>query len=263
MSTRAASHRSAGEGSGERVEGRNPVLEALRGPREVKRIYVGKGAGKSPSIEEIFALAGNAGIPVEEIDRRRLEDMSRTASPQGVIADVEPYTYLSLGELLESVDPATSPMVLLLDGVEDPRNMGSLIRTADAAGVSAVVIGKHRAAAVTPVVASASAGAVEHVRLARVPNIPEALRRLKDKGLWVFGAEEGASTPYYEADLGLPLAIVLGGEGKGLSRLAAELCDFLVSIPMHGRVSSMNVSAAGAVLMFEAARRRDTAGGVA
>jgi 23S rRNA (guanosine2251-2'-O)-methyltransferase len=243
-------------GADERVEGRNPVLEALRGPRKVRRVFISAGSEKKAALKEIITLAGSTGVPVEEIDRRRLDDMSMTSSPQGVVAQVQPYPYLSLGELLDSVKRVILPMVLVLDGVEDPRNLGSLIRTSDAVGMHAVVIAKHRSASVTPVVASASAGAVEHVRLARVPNIAEALRRLKDAGLWTFGAREDADNPYYKADMGLPLAIVLGGEGKGLSRLTVELCDFLVSIPMSGKVDSLNVAVAGAVLMFEAARRR-------
>jgi 23S rRNA (guanosine2251-2'-O)-methyltransferase len=243
-------------GTDERVEGRNPVLEALRGPRAVRRVFISSGLEKKAALKEIITLAESARVPVEEIDRRRLDDMSSTSAPQGVVARVAPYPYLSLGELLDSLKGATSPMVLVLDGVEDPRNLGSLIRTADATGMHAVVVAKHRSAAVTPVVASASAGAVEHVKLARVPNIAESLRRLKDAGLWVFGAREDADNPYYKADMGLPLAIVLGGEGKGLSRLTVELCDFLISIPMSGNVSSLNVSVAGAVLMFEAAMRR-------
>jgi 23S rRNA (guanosine2251-2'-O)-methyltransferase len=240
----------------DQVEGRNPVLEALRGRREVFEVYIAKIADRSPQVEEIISLAKSAGVPVKDATRERIDAMARTRAPQGVIARLEPYTYLDLAELLVLVSAARSPLVLMLDGVEDPQNMGALLRVAETAGVDAVVIPGKRTVGVTPVVAKASAGAVEHVTIAQVSSLPAALDRLKGAGLVICGAEADEGVPYYEVDMTAPIAVVLGGEGKGLSRLVRERCDITANLPMRGSVTSLNVAATGAVLLFEVIRQR-------
>jgi 23S rRNA (guanosine2251-2'-O)-methyltransferase len=245
-------------GTPDQVEGRNPVLEALRGPREVFEIYLASAADRSDEIHEILRLAVIEGVPVKDATRQRIDAMAKTSAPQGVIAKVSPYEYLDLAELLQKVSAAESPLVLALDGVEDPQNLGALLRVADTAGVDAVVIPGRASAGVTPTVAKASAGAVEHVTLAQVSSLPAALERLKSEGLQIAGAEAEGAVPYYELDMTVPLAVVLGGEGKGLGRLVREMCDVMVSLPMRGHVSSLNVATTGAVLLFEALRQRAT-----
>jgi len=240
----------------DQVEGRNPVLEVLRGPREVYEIYLAKVAERTPEIEEIVSLARAEGVPVKDASRDRIDGMSRTSAPQGIIAKVETYTFLDLAELLDLVSSAPLPLVVVLDRIEDPQNLGALLRVAETAGVDAVVVPGKRAAGITPAVAKASAGAVEHIKVARVSSLPAAIERLKTAGLWVAGAEAGEGSPYFELDMTVPLAIVLGSEGQGLSRLVKEKCDSLVSLPVKGRVGSLNVSTAGAVLIYEAVRQR-------
>ncbi len=243
----------------EQVEGRNPVLEALRGPREVREVFLSRGTGRKGAVQEIISLCERRGIPVHEVSRDRLKQMSSTAAPQGVIALVSPFRYYQLSDLPVPGE-GPSPLVLVLDGVEDPRNFGSLLRVADAAGADAVVIASRRSVGITPVAAKASAGAAEHVRVVRVSNIPSVLNRLKHDGYWVVGAESGGGVPYFELDLTVPLALVLGGEGRGLGRLVRERCDYLARLPMLGSVTSLNVSAAGAVMLYEAVRQRSAAG---
>jgi 23S rRNA (guanosine2251-2'-O)-methyltransferase len=181
--------------------------------------------------------------------------MAETASPQGVVASVAPYRYYELREI-PAPEAGRVPFILALDGVEDPRNLGSLLRVADAAGADFVIIPKRRSAHVTAAVAKASAGAVEHVRIARVSNVSSALLRLKEDGFWVVGAESESGVAPWELDLAVPLVVVLGGEGGGMGRLVRERCDHLVSLPMNGKVSSLNVANAGAVLLYEALRQR-------
>lgn len=243
-------------GSPEQVEGRNPVLEALRGPREIYEIYLASAADRSDEIHEILKLAVLEGVPVKDASKQRIDAMAKTSAPQGVIAKVSSYVYLDLAELLQKIDAVTNPLVLALDGVEDPQNLGALLRVADTAGVDAVVLPGRSSAGVTPVVAKASAGAVEHVTIAQVSSLPAALERLKAEGLRVAGAEADGEVSYFELDMTAPLAVVLGGEGKGLGRLVREKCDVLVSLPMRGHVSSLNVATTGAVLLFEALRQR-------
>lgn len=238
----------------DQVEGVNPVLEALKGPRKVHSIFLADGLADRTTAA-IQALAGEHGVPVKVIPRDDLEHMAGTDAPQGVVARVAPYRYFELEDVLAAAK-GRKPLLLALDGVEDPQNLGSLLRVADATGVDGVVITRRRTAPVGPTVAKASAGAVEHVRMAMVPNLAEALEKLKAEGLWVAGTDGDAPATYETLDMTLPLVIVLGGEGKGLSRLVRERCDFLVSIPMRGRVSSLNVATAGAVLLYEAVRQR-------
>lgn len=242
--------------SADQVEGRNPVIEVLRGPREVYEIYLAKVADRSHEVEEIISLAASAGVPVKDASKNRIDAMARTRAPQGVIAKVEPFRFLDLGETLERVAGSPDPLVLALDGIEDPQNLGAVIRVAETSGVDVILMPRKRSVGVTAVVAKASAGAIEHVAIAHVSSLPAALERLKAQGLFIAGADADGDTLYTEADMTGPLAIVLGSEGRGLARLVREKCDAIVSLPMAGRVTSLNVATTGAVLLFEAVRQR-------
>ena len=243
----------------EQIEGRNPVLEALRGPRRVLEVYLARGIERKGVVAEIASESGRGGIPLREVSRERLAEIAETTAPQGVVARVSPYRYAKLEDII-STGVDNSPLVFALDGVEDPRNLGSLLRVADATAADGVIVAKRRSAHVTAAVAKASAGAVEHIRLAQVANMERTLARLKEEGLWVVGAEAEGGVPYWELDLTGPLVLVLGGEGKGLGRLVRERCDFLARLPMLGSVSSLNVATAAAVLAYEAVRQRSGIG---
>jgi 23S rRNA (guanosine2251-2'-O)-methyltransferase len=230
----------------ETVYGIRPVVEALEsGRRKVFEVIDAVGS------EEVARAAGARGVEVKRTSRRRIEELARGGAHQGVAARVEPYPYSGLEEILSTPEP----LVLVLDGVTDPRNLGAVLRAADAAGASGVVIPKDRAVGVTAAAVKASAGASEHVRVARVTNLGRALDTMKRAGLWVYAAEAGG-TPYTELDLAGAVALVLGSEGRGVRRLVREGCDGTVSIPMLGAVESLNVSVASAVLLYEARRRR-------
>jgi 23S rRNA (guanosine2251-2'-O)-methyltransferase len=243
----------------EQVEGRNPVLEALRGPRKVLEVYLARGVERRGVVAEIVSESGIQGVPLREVSRQRMAEIAETPAPQGVAARVSPYRFAGLEDIVGTAHDR-APLILALDGVEDPHNLGSLLRVADAVAADGVMVPKRRSAQVTSAVAKASAGAVEHVRLARVANMERALARLKEEGFWVVGAEAEGSVPYWELDLTGPLVLVLGGEGKGLGRLVRQRCDFLAGLPMLGGVSSLNVAAAAAVLAYEAVRQRSAAG---
>ncbi len=248
--------RARGSGPHDQVEGRNPVIEALRGPREVLEIYLATVADRSDEVEEIVSLAQTAGVPVRDASKNRIDAMARTRAPQGVIAMVEPFRYLDLAGALELVEKSPCPLVLALDGIEDPQNLGAVIRVAETSGVDVVLVPRKRASGVTAVVAKASAGAVEHVAVAHISSLPAALERLRSEGLFVAGADALGEAPYWDVDMTGPLAVVLGSEGRGLARLVREKCDVLASLPMAGRVTSLNVATTGAVLLFEAVRQR-------
>ena len=229
------------------IYGLRPVVEALRSKRrEVREVLDSVGDG------EISSEAAVRGIPVKRVPRDRVEELARGGVHQGVVARVGPYPYSGLEEILAAPDP----LVVVLDRVTDPRNLGAVLRAADGAGVSGVVVPKDRAAGVTPAAVKASAGASEHVPVARETNLRRALEKMKEAGIWVYGAEGGAASAYTKLDLSGSIAFVLGSEGRGLRRLVREGCDGAVSIPMLGAVSSLNVSAAAAVLLFEARRQR-------
>lgn len=238
------------------IEGRIPVLEALRAGREINKLLVAKGA-REGSIREVLAVARKAGIIVQEVDRERLDAMAQGRNHQGVIALAASHRYYSLDEILErAAASGEDPLLLVLDGIEDPQNLGSLLRTADAAGVHGLVIPERRAVGLTETVAKVSAGAVEYVPVARVTNIGRTLDELKEKGFWVVGTHQDARELYYEARLTGPLAVVIGSEGKGMGRLVAEKCDFTVRLPMQGHVTSLNAAVAGAILIYEVRRQR-------
>lgn len=238
------------------IEGRHPVLEALRAGRPLRKLLVARGSTTDRAMRHLIGEARARGVPVQEVDPAILLQQAQTRSPQGVIAYAAAHRTFEIPDILGRARARSEPpFLLLLDGVQDPGNLGAIIRSADAAGVHGVVIPRHRAVGLTPTVAASSAGAVEHVPVAVVPNLGSAIEYLKQEGIWVTGADPTARDPVYAVELIPPLALVLGGEGRGLSRLVRDRCDRLVRIPMHGATSSLNVSVAAGVLLFEARRQ--------
>lgn len=210
----------------------------------------------SGPLQEIFAMARERNIPVQKVDRQRLNKFVSEAAHQGVVAMTSPREYVEVEDILAGVEPGAPPLLLLLDEISDPHNLGAILRTSDAAGVHGVVIPRRRSAPLTPVVAKSSAGAIEYVPVARVANMPQTIEQLKDRGLWIAGADAAGKELYWDARLDGPLAVVIGGEGKGLGRLVKERCDILVRLPMAGRINSLNASVAAALLVYEVARQR-------
>jgi len=230
--------------------GRNSVAEALRGRRRVHRVAIARGAH---GLDELIGLARAQRIAPEFLDRDRLDRLAQGAHHQGVVAEAEPFPYVPLDDLLGG----DAPFLLVLDSLQDPQNFGSLIRTAQACGVDGVVIAEHRAVAVTPSVSNASAGAVEHLAVTRVTNLTRAIETLKARNVWVYGLTVQAESAYFDTDLRGPLALVVGSEGAGLSRLVREACDALLHIPMApGAIESLNASVAGSLVVYEAFRQR-------
>lgn len=249
-------HPSVGGGSGSEVlVGRNAVREALRaGRRRIHRVLLAEGAQDRGAVEDILALCAEAAVPVERTPRAELDRLGAELTHQGVAAHVSPYPYADLDALLDRAEErAEAPLVLALDSLQDPQNVGSLLRTAEAVGVHGVIVPERRAAGITPAVSRASAGAVEHLLVAQVTNLVRALEELKERSVWVVGVEdEPAAQDYRRVDLDMPLALVVGGEGPGMRRLVVETCDLLVRLPMRGRISSLNVSVAGSIVLYQA-----------
>ena len=239
----------------ELVEGRNGVLESLRTGVRLREVRIARGLQADPAIDEIRRLAAEAHVPVRDVERRALESLSARGAHQGVMAVAEPYGYSDLPGIMAAGARAPRSLVVLLDHVTDPGNLGAVARSCEAAGAAGLVIPSQRAASVGPVARKTSAGALEHLPVARVPNLVRALETLKAAGYWVAGASEHASESAFEARLDDRLVLVLGSEGEGLSRLVSEHCDFLVSIPTVGHVGSLNVAQAATLLAFEWARR--------
>ena len=238
------------------IEGRNAVAEALRAGTAIDKLYVARG-GTDRTLRAIAAQAREQGVVVVEADHRKLDAMSVTQAHQGVIAVAAAKAYAAVEDILAAAaDKGEKPLIVICDELSDPHNLGAVIRTAECAGAHGVIIPKRRSAGLTAVVAKTSAGAVSYLPVARVANIPALLEDLKKQGLWVFGTAADGTTALYDADLKGPAAIVIGSEGDGMSRLTAEKCDFLVSIPMKGHISSLNASAAAAILLYEAVRQR-------
>ena len=238
------------------IEGRNAVIEALRAGVTIDKIYIMKGETDA-TLGHIASTARAKGIVVVDADRRKLDGMSRTHAHQGVIALAAVREYATAESLLPSAaDRGEPPLLVVCDEISDPHNLGAIIRTAECAGAHGVIIPKRRSAGLTAVVGKTSAGAVAYLPVARVPNIAALLKDLKKQGVWVFGTAAEGTTSLYQADLKGPAAIVIGSEGDGMTRLVRENCDFLVSIPMKGRISSLNASAAAAILLYEAVRQR-------
>ena len=238
------------------IEGRNAVIEALRAGVAIDKIFIARGETDA-ALGHIASTAREKGIVVADADRRKLDAMSRTHSHQGVIAQAAVRAYASVDDILAAArEKGEPPLILVCDELSDPHNLGAVIRTADAAGAHGVIIPKRRSAGLTAVVAKTSAGAVSHVPVARVPNLPALLEELKEAGVWVFGTAADGERLLYDADLKGPAAIVIGSEGDGMGRLVSEKCDFKVRIPMKGKLNSLNASAAAAILLYEAVRQR-------
>ncbi len=238
------------------IEGGNAVIEALRVGTNIDKIMIARGETDA-ALGHIAAKAREKGIVVVDVDRRKLDHMSQTHAHQGVIAIAAVREYASVEDILAAArQKGEPPLVLVCDELSDPHNLGAVIRTAECAGAHGVIIPKRRSAGLTAVVAKTSAGAVSYMPVARVPNLTACLKELKEEGLWVFGTAAAGSVSLYDADLKGPAAIVIGSEGSGMSRLVAENCDFTVSIPMKGKLNSLNASAAAAILLYEAVRQR-------
>lgn len=236
--------------------GRNAVIEAIRSGRGINKLLIADG-DKEGSVKEVISLAKEQGIVIQFVERSKIEGIAGGLRHQGVLAYVAPVAYSDLETILRAAETkGEAPFLLLLDELEDPHNLGALLRTADATGVHGVLIPKRRSVPLTATVAKTSAGAVEYVPVARIGNIAQTLRKLKDKGFWVAGADMDGSQNYYEADLTGPLVLVVGSEGHGMSRLTKEQCDFIVKMPMVGKINSLNASVAGSILMYESMRQR-------
>jgi 23S rRNA (guanosine2251-2'-O)-methyltransferase len=238
------------------VIGRNAVKELLSGGRDVDKLYITSGE-REGSINQLLGIAAERGIPITECDRSRLDTIAKGGRHQGIIAIAAERNYASIDEILEyASSKGEPPFVVVCDGVEDPHNLGAIIRSAECAGAHGIIIPKRRAVGLTATVAKSSAGALEHMLVAKVTNLPTAIDDLKERGLWIYAADMDGTT-YYKTDMKGATALVLGSEGFGISRLVKEKCDFIVSIPLYGQVNSMNVSCAAAVLLAEVARQRN------
>lgn len=237
------------------IGGRNAVKELLSSERDVDKIYVQRGA-REGVVKMLVAKAIERHIPVSEVDKSKLDAILGSANHQGIVAMAAEHNYSTVDEILEYASSrGEKPFVVICDGVEDPHNLGAIIRSAECCGVHGVIIPKRRAVGLTSVVAKSSAGAIEHMRVARVTNLATVIEELKEHGFWIYAADMGGEE-YYATEYSTAVAIVLGSEGYGISRLVKEKCDFTVSIPLYGRVNSMNVSCAAAVVLAEVARQR-------
>ncbi len=237
------------------MEGRNAILEILRSGRDVEKLYVQKGNVEG-TIKRIVAMAAEKGIVIQEVSRQKLDEMSQTKNHQGMIALVSAHDYVEVEDILRIArEKDEDPFVLLLDGITDPHNLGAILRTAECAGVHGVIIPKRRSVGLNATVGKTSAGALEYMPVARVTNLVQTMEYLKKEGLWIACADM-KGLDYYDTDLGGPLALVIGSEGDGVSRLVRENCDFTASIPMYGKISSLNASVAAGLLMYEAVRQR-------
>ena len=239
------------------IEGKNAVIEAIRAGRPLDKVFLARGSADK-ALAFIASSAKNAGVTVTECDRRKLDGMSATGGAhQGVIAVAAAKEYCSPADILSLArERGEDPFVVVCDGLEDPRNLGAVIRCAECAGAHGIIIPRHHSAGVTAAADKASAGAAEHMLVARVPNLTAALQDLKKEGLWVYGAEANGESPLWKTDMKGPICLVIGSEGRGLSRLVRENCDFIMTIPMAGQVNSLNASVAAAILLYEIVRQR-------
>lgn len=243
-----------------RLEGRNPIIEAMKAGRTIEKILVAKGSHEG-SIRQLISMAREKGIVINEVERAKLDSLSESGNHQGVIAMVSDYKYVEVEDILKAAsEKGEAPFILILDEINDPFNFGSLLRSANAAGVHGVIIPKRRAVGLTPIVAKASAGAIEYANVAKVTNISGTIEELKKRGIWIVGADMGGEKAYYEADLTGPVAVVIGSEGEGIGKLIKGKCDFLVKLPMRGEISSLNAGVAGGILMYEIMRQRTIKG---
>ena len=240
----------------DQIEGRNSVLELLESGKDINKIFVTRGE-RHGSINKILAIAKERKIIVVEKDKRQMEEMAQEENYQGVIAIVPPFEYSEIDDILNTAkERGEDPFVLILDGIEDPHNLGSIIRTAETAGVHGIIIPKRRAASVNSTVNKTSAGAVEYMKIARVTNITDAIEELKNAGLWICGTAVDTDKYYYNQDLTGPLGIVIGNEGKGISEKVKKNCDFLVKIPMKGNIESLNAAVSTGIVVYESVKQR-------
>ncbi len=238
------------------IEGRNSVIELLKSGKDINKLFVQRGE-KHGSILEIIKLAKNNKVIITEIDKSKLDKMSQTHNHQGVIAIIPPYEYCEVDDILENAKQKNEdPFILILDQIEDPHNLGSIIRTAECSGVHGIIIPKRRAAQVNSTVNKTSAGAAEYVKIARVNNLNEIINYLKEKNIWIYGTDAQGSSYYDEQDYKGGIGIVIGSEGFGMSRLVRENCDFLIKIPMKGKINSLNASVSAAIVMYEVMKQR-------
>lgn len=236
------------------VAGRNAVMELLKSSKDINKIFVEKGE-RHGSINEIIARAKEARIVIVEVEKSKLNMMAE--NHQGVVAVVPPFNYCEIEDILDiAKEKGEDPFILVLDGIEDPHNLGSIIRTAETAGVHGIIIPKRRTVSVNATVAKTSAGATAYVKVARVNNINDSIRKLKDAGLWVIGTDGEAKTEYYNQDLKGPIAIIIGSEGFGMSKLVKENADILIKIPMKGQINSLNASVSAGIVMYEVVKQR-------
>ena len=241
----------------DQVEGRNAVIELLESGKDINKLYITKG-DKNGSINKIIAMAKENKVVIVEKDKKQMEEMAQTENFQGVIAIVPPFEYCEIEDILNyAKEREENPFVLILDGIEDTHNLGAIIRTAETAGIHGIIIPKRRAASVNSTVSKVSCGAVEYMRIARVNNITDSINKLKEEGLWICGTSISAEKYYFNQDLTSPLGIVIGNEGKGMSDLVEKNCDFLVKIPMMGKVESLNASVSTGIIVYEALKQRN------
>ena len=241
----------------DQVEGRNAVIELLESGKDINKIFITRGE-RHGSINKIISIAKNNKVILVEKEKRQMEEMAQTPNYQGVIAMIPPYEYVEVEDILQEAKvKGEEPFILLLDGIEDPHNLGSIIRTAETAGVHGVIIPKRRAATVNSTVTKVSAGAVQHMKIARVTNLSDTIEELKKEGLWICGTDINTETYYYSQDLTGPIGIVIGNEGNGMSQKVRKNCDFLVKIPMKGKITSLNASVSTGIIIYEAVKQRE------
>lgn len=244
----------------EHIAGKNPVLEALRSGREINKLWISEGIKKT-GVKEVLDLARERGIIVQFVPKKKLDQLT-SSNHQGIVASVAPYKYAELDDLFKKAEEKNEdPFFLILDELEDPHNLGSIMRTADAIGVHGIIIPKRRSVGLTAVVAKASTGAIEHVPVVRVTNLAQTVDSLKERGVWIAGTDAKGASDYRKMDATLPLAIIIGSEGRGMSRILKDKCDFLYYLPMVGHVTSLNASVAAALLMYEVYRKREEQNG--
>lgn len=244
----------------DQVEGRNAVIELLESGRDINKIFISNGE-KHGSINKIINMAKQRKVLITEVNKSKLKEMAKTENYQGVIAIVPPFEYCDVDDIIEEAKKRNEPpFIVILDGIEDPHNLGSIIRTAETAGVHGIIIPKRRAAYVNSTVAKVSAGAIEYMKVARVNNLNETIKSLKENGIWICGTDISTNTYYDKQDFTGPIAIIIGSEGFGISRLVKENCDFLVKIPMKGKITSLNAAVSAGIVIYEAVKQKKNKG---
>lgn len=242
----------------EKLAGVNSIMEALKGRRKIHKIFVQEGRG-GKRIEELLKLAERRGVYWQYVDRQRLDQMYTQSNHQGIVAQVDTFEYATVDQILErAAFSQQEPFILILDGIEDPQNLGSIIRTAECAGIHGIIVPRHNSAEITPAVVRASAGAAEHMPVAMETNLVNVIKQLKKNGLWIVAADMDGEQDYFNCSMPSPTALVVGGEGQGIRRLVKENCDLVVRIPMNGSIQSLNASVATALIIYEILRQRQS-----